>query len=75
MFDHLHRPTYSSLVIRDNLERITLNWDAEVVQEEMPILRANWIELQAEYHVYWTSCEMQQRNERIKKWANVYTNL
>lgn len=74
MFYELNKPSTSFFTISDNLQPISLMWESKI-EEAMPILRDNWIELQAEYQVYWTSCEIRQRKERIKKWANVYTNL
>lgn len=63
-----------SFTIRDNYEPVTLVYESEVI-DEMPILRANWVEEQANYQAYWTQCEIQQRNERFVKWSNVYTSL
>jgi|694.fasta_scaffold13122_15 hypothetical protein len=75
----LEKPTYSSFTIRDNFERINLSVQDEVHEKNMPILRPNWVELQAEYHAYLTMCEIEERfvlrNERKKKWLNVFTSL
>lgn len=60
--------------IRDNFERTGLIWESEV-NDEMPILRENWMEVQACYQAYLTECEIGARIERAKKWQNVYTNL
>ncbi len=71
--NHLKQIDYS-FTICDNYHPIQLTtYDA--VFEEMPIIRSNWTELESSCHCYWNQCELQQRNERLKKWANVYTSL
>lgn len=61
-------------VITDNHNPIVLIWEG-LVEEEMPMLWENWQDIQNGYQVYFTQHELQQRHERIGKWASVYTGL
>lgn len=56
---HLVQPE-SDLRITPNYDPIALVWEEEVF-DEMPILRDNWIELQNNYQVYWTECDIKER--------------
>lgn len=70
---HLEKPSQDCCYNND--APISLVWENEMVGEEMPVLRSNWIELQAEYQVYWTQLEIKAREERIRKWASVFTSM
>jgi len=59
--NHLHKKEELSCYTIDNWEPIRLTWEDEVLTEEMPILRKNWLEEQANYQVYWTQCEIDAR--------------
>lgn len=73
--DHLNKCDPSPCYTMDNWEPIRLKWEDEVLTEEMPVLRKNWLEDQANYQVYWTQCEIDARNERIRRWANTFTSM
>jgi hypothetical protein len=72
--NHLKSRTDYSFGIRDNMNPIVLVWENEVF-DEMPVLHQKWGTLQVEYQVHFGQCEMKQRNERLMKWSNVFTNL
>lgn len=71
----LMKASCNAFEVKDNFILEKLTWENEVCTEEMPVLRSNWIELNALFHTHWTICEQQQRKERLEKWANVARNL
>lgn len=68
MYNEFKRRNYS-VEVRENFQKPKLEW-IDLVSDEMPILRENWVQLQSEYHVYLTECEIQRRQERMNHFWN-----
>lgn len=72
--NHLKKQEDYSFQYRDNDIQCGLVWESEDFCAEMPILRANYMEMQADYQAYFTDCEVQARKERFGKWV-AHTSL
>lgn len=57
--------------IKSNCNPIVLNWDFEIKDVEMPIIRGNYIEFQTNLAIHLNECEL--KDEEMK-WKKLYTS-
>jgi hypothetical protein len=66
--NHFWRP--NDLGIETNRRFPTLEWEDEVC-EEMPIVRANYVELQAAMTIHLVDCDARDKRERTERWQKL----
>jgi len=67
---HLNR-TYAEQSFYENYEPIVLSWEGLEDHQMMPILRANYTEMQATWAVYVTGLEL----ERMESYGRSYSQI
>lgn len=70
--DHLIDQSEFSLQVRDNYMPIQLTWEEEWY-DEMPVLRQNYKEIEADYAMYFASCSQADYMNRMIREGRVIT--